>query len=345
MVSPGDHLWEGPLTIILLKRLLSAVVETRWWFLLAATLGHIFIGWAVLAALGETDLVGDAYLYYYLTTVTTVGYGDLSPSTEAGRLFGALWLMVGGIGLFTTVLTKIIGAVGSFWRRRLDGYGDYSDLVGATIIIGHRDGRTARLIEEMQADQGRDVPVVVVTSKEKATVPDDVRLVRTLRLTDNDSLVRAGIKHAGRVVVFADDDDLSLSACLAASSANPDVHMVAFFLDADTAGLARAHCQNLETVTANAEELVMRATTDPGSSAVLSTLVSAADNDGALFGVTAAALGAPLSVAAAQEWLRAESASLVAVAPAGAKPMLCMAGEDVIAADATVFYVARKRLA
>jgi voltage-gated potassium channel len=50
--------------------------------------------------------------YWALTTITTVGYGDLSPGTTAGRfLAGAVMLM--GIGLIA-VLT---GAVAELPRR------------------------------------------------------------------------------------------------------------------------------------------------------------------------------------------------------------------------------------
>lgn len=41
---------------------------------------------------------GDA-LWWTITTVTTVGYGDLYPVTPTGRLIAAL-LMIGGVGLF-----------------------------------------------------------------------------------------------------------------------------------------------------------------------------------------------------------------------------------------------------
>ena len=329
---------------IILKRLLTAVVETRWWVLAFFTGLHLFIAWAVLAALGEAALTNSDFFYYYLTTVTTVGYGDLSPQTLGGKWFAGLWLMAGGIALFTTVLAKIIGMVSGFWRLRLEGYGNYEKVTDATVIIGHEPGRTEKLIAELQADGNDDAPVIVVTVKE-AKLPEGVRLVRAARLTDTNALVRAGIKNAARVVVFADNDDLSLSACLAASSLNPDTHMVAYFNDGDTAALARAHCKALETVSANAEELVMRATRDPGASAVLSALVSAADEDGAMFSVQADALGAPLSVTEAQNKLRADRATLMAIQGADGTPRLCMAGDDVIDVGMRVFYVARRRLA
>lgn len=322
---------------------MTAVVETRWWVLTLLTALHLFVAWGILAMAGEEALIGDDFFYYYLTTVTTVGYGDLSPATTFGKNFSALWLMAGGIALFTTVLAKIIGMVSSFWRLRVEGYGNYEQIADGTVIIGHSDGRTNRLIKELRADAGEDTPIIVVSMK-PAKLPMGVHFVRTDRLTDTAALVRAGVKSAARIVVFADDDDLSLSACLAAAAINPDCHMVAYFHDADTGALARAHCPRLETVSANAEELVMRATRDPGASAVLSTLVSAADDDGALFSLAAASLGSSLSVNEAQAKLRDQRATLIAVQPAGGQPNMCMGGEEMIDPAARIFYVARQRL-
>lgn len=45
-------------------------------------------------------------LWWAITTVTTVGYGDLVPVTPAGRVIGAL-LMVGGIVMFWLVIAII----------------------------------------------------------------------------------------------------------------------------------------------------------------------------------------------------------------------------------------------
>lgn len=48
-------------------------------------------------------------LWWAITTVTTVGYGDLVPVTPAGRTIGAL-LMVGGIVMFWLVMALITAA-------------------------------------------------------------------------------------------------------------------------------------------------------------------------------------------------------------------------------------------
>lgn len=45
-------------------------------------------------------------LYFSVVTLSTVGYGDLSPGTTAGKLFTIFYILV-GIGLFVAVATAI----------------------------------------------------------------------------------------------------------------------------------------------------------------------------------------------------------------------------------------------
>lgn len=45
----------------------------------------------------------DAY-YFCIITLTTVGYGDISPKTDVGKLFTTLYLFV-GLGIITGFIT------------------------------------------------------------------------------------------------------------------------------------------------------------------------------------------------------------------------------------------------
>lgn len=122
------HLWELP--IILLPffrplRLLSlaAVVKTlehavgdtiRGRVVLYTVVGAVSIVFASSLAILDAErghphsninTFGDA-LWWAMTTVTTVGYGDLSPVTGAGRIV-AVALMIGGITLLGTVTATL----------------------------------------------------------------------------------------------------------------------------------------------------------------------------------------------------------------------------------------------
>jgi voltage-gated potassium channel len=49
-------------------------------------------------------------LYFSVTTLATVGYGDLSPKTDVGKLFTIVFMFV-GIGVFVALFTQIAQSV------------------------------------------------------------------------------------------------------------------------------------------------------------------------------------------------------------------------------------------
>jgi voltage-gated potassium channel len=63
--------------------------------------------------------IGDG-LWWAIQTVTTVGYGDLVPTSTAGRLVAAL-VMVVGIGFLTVVTAAITSSFIESAKRRLQG--------------------------------------------------------------------------------------------------------------------------------------------------------------------------------------------------------------------------------
>ena len=73
-------------------------------YVLYITLGLILLG-AFGVCFAENKPFGDA-LWWSFVTVTTVGYGDISPSSTAGR-FIAVVLMITGIGFISTLTSAI----------------------------------------------------------------------------------------------------------------------------------------------------------------------------------------------------------------------------------------------
>jgi voltage-gated potassium channel len=47
-------------------------------------------------------------LYFSVVTLTTVGYGDFAPETDAGKLFTAVYVLI-GIGILLTFVTTLAG--------------------------------------------------------------------------------------------------------------------------------------------------------------------------------------------------------------------------------------------
>ena len=63
--------------------------------------------------------IGDS-LWWAVQTVTTVGYGDLVPTSPTGRLVAALVMLV-GIGFLTVITAAITSTFIESARRRIEG--------------------------------------------------------------------------------------------------------------------------------------------------------------------------------------------------------------------------------
>ncbi len=55
--------------------------------------------------------------YFSVITLTTVGYGDLSPHTVLGKLFTTFYILI-GVGIITTFITMMIRRRGSKLREK-----------------------------------------------------------------------------------------------------------------------------------------------------------------------------------------------------------------------------------
>ena len=64
--------------------------------------GSLAVLWAERGAENANILTAQDALWYSVVTISTVGYGDRFPTTEMGRVFGALVIIV-GVGVFGTL--------------------------------------------------------------------------------------------------------------------------------------------------------------------------------------------------------------------------------------------------
>jgi voltage-gated potassium channel len=78
------------------------------------TFAGALVGW--LADRKDFESFGDA-LWWALQTVTTVGYGDVVPSSGTGRVIGA-FVMISGIAFLTVITAAVTAALIEAARRR-----------------------------------------------------------------------------------------------------------------------------------------------------------------------------------------------------------------------------------
>jgi len=167
-----------------------------------------------------------------LITITTIGYGEIRPLSDAGRVFTSVLIVV-GIGTAATALTTIgslifesrVGAM--FGRKKMDER--IRKLSGHYLVCGFGDLGAAVAAELDRAG----VPFVVVDADEEAG-----ERARTLGFplvrgdpTADSVLVAAGIRRAAGMAICSGDLPVNLMASMAGRELNPALHIIALGSD------------------------------------------------------------------------------------------------------------------
>jgi len=248
--------------------------QLHWGLVLFLGAVHFVCSYTLLWAAAEVPLLPwDVFWYFYITTATTVGYGDLSPATSAGRYVVTLFIMPGGIILFTTLLAKMIQDVTDAWRKRMKGLKDYAHITGHIAVVGWREQRTMRMVQLIRGDISEQREIILLADLPENPLPDQLSFVQSAHLSAPEAIQRAGIPQASLVIVLGQDDNESLTAALAVAAIY-DKHLVVYFEQASYAQLLKQHCPNAEAVVSLSAEYTVRVAQDPGSSHVVSQLLS-----------------------------------------------------------------------
>jgi len=186
------------------------------------TVGYLLIeGWSFLDSLFMT-----------ITTITTVGYDEVHPLSDGGRIFSS-FLIVGGVGGALYALTAIVvyvveGEFGTTLGRR-QMKNRIAKLKEHFIICGY--GRVGQEIANVFTEE--QVPFVVIDNNHDriAYAEKDNRLYLFADATNDEALKEAGIERARGLVVSVDGDAESTYITLSARQLRPDL-----FIEARSSG-------------------------------------------------------------------------------------------------------------
>jgi voltage-gated potassium channel len=186
--------------------------------MVVGTLGyHVVEGWSLFDALWMT-----------VTTVTTVGYGEVHPLSPTGRVFTMVLLLGGVFTLFYAATEVIRGIVSgevrtALGRQRMER--DMAELRGHLIVCGF--GRMGQLVCARFAAQR--LPFVIVDRQ--ADLLADFQMPHGLALhgdaTSDDVLHRAGVGRARALVAVTGSDADNLYITLSARLLNEKLFIVA----------------------------------------------------------------------------------------------------------------------
>lgn len=308
---------------------------------------YMLASWLLLVWSQETDLTGEHFFYWLIVTASTVGYGDLSPSTAEGRLATTLFIIPLGLSLFALVIGKV-AAFGAFqWRKGIMG-AKTLNLNNHILVIGWDEQRTRSLLRllllEAQSNMGRTV-CLFTTAEMENPLPGEIEFIRGDSFNDDEAMARACAGAASTIIIDTHSDDSTLTAALYVDSINSQAHMIAYFRNETLSNLLKQHCPQVECAPSVSTELLVKAAMDPGSSMLHKEMVNAGS------GMTQYSLVYPLSqpatdVAALYAPLKQQyDATLLALAgPGDSSPLLNPPMDQPIEPGSTLYYLAAQRI-
>lgn len=175
---------------------------------------HLLEGWSILDS-----------LYVTVQTVTTVGFGDLTPRTALGRAFSTVFMML-GVGVVLYALTSTVQTIVHselFARyghsRKMSKLRDHFIICGAGRVGTH-------LVRSLRAVEGTFL--VIESDQKKVEALMDAGVAVLLRdATLEESLKEAGVEHARGLATCLPDDADNVYVVLTARDLNPGIHIVA----------------------------------------------------------------------------------------------------------------------
>jgi len=96
-----------PIVLVDVLRAIWALRRDRGFVVLALTVVLLLVGGTVFYAVIEDLRPLDA-AYFSVTTLATVGFGDFTPTTDAGKIFTAFFVLF-GVGILLALLASIAG--------------------------------------------------------------------------------------------------------------------------------------------------------------------------------------------------------------------------------------------
>lgn len=271
------------------------IVRTLRWLLVLSGL-HV-VAMMLLEGLG----LGDA-LWLTATTLTTVGYGDLSATTASGRLATTLLLYLAGITLLAQLASDYIDyrlkqkdyMIKGLWRWQMKDH----------VLIINSPQRDPAVYFQRLATQFRattefaDTPILVLTDAFPDGLPDRLREMGVVHYhgesTDNDAIAAATPEHARAIIILAQDEHSRIS-----DSVTLDVLLQIHKRCGDKVPYTVAECvdegnrHRTEEAGANATlrpiraypEVLVRALVAPGAEKILENLFTHHDDHAMRFNV------------------------------------------------------------
>jgi voltage-gated potassium channel len=222
---------------------------------------------------GSVDLL-DAF-YYSTVSLSTTGYGDITPVADHARLINVLLITPLRLLFLIILVGTTLEVLTQRTREQIRQNRWRSHLRDHTIVVGY--GTKGRSAVRALLDDGADRSQVVVVDNDPdhiADANDDGIAAISGDGTRADVLRRADVEHAQRVIVAVPKDDSAVLVTLTVRRHNPKAYIVAAVREAENAPLLRDGGANGVVVSSEAAgRLLGVAASSPSTGAIFEDLL------------------------------------------------------------------------
>lgn len=163
-------------------------------------------------------------LYFVIVTVTTVGYGDVVPATEPGKLLSIL-LIIFGAGAVLSIIPIVFSYIVEKDIRAALGFETIPKLKEHIIICRYNE-LAEQALEEIIA---RNIPYILIENDEGRT--DELRDLKMPYINGDPSedrvLEKAMITDATSIILASRNDSENTFIAMAARQLNPKIKIIA----------------------------------------------------------------------------------------------------------------------
>jgi len=190
---------------------------------LIALAGVVLFGTVGFTLVEKT--VGNPFeaLYFTIVTMTTVGYGDIVPTSDASRVIASI-VMIGGIGAGLTTLQSLFDAIVRKELRQELGLPERRTKMRDHYIICGFGNVGRQIADQLKAKS--DSFIVIERDRDKISSMIDLGLpVIVGDATQEEVLKRANVSNA-KALITTMTDSTNIVVVITAKTLNPNLHIV-----------------------------------------------------------------------------------------------------------------------
>lgn len=253
----------------------------------------LLIGTHVVAMMQFEGLELWPAIWLTMTTITTVGYGDLAAQTQTGQLATIVLMYISGISLLTLIVSDLIDY--RIARRERMRAGNWSWNMEKHIVIinapkYNRVSYFERLIGQIrESDKFKETPIQLLNGVFSEGLPESLQALNVVHTTgqgsDPRSLKHVNIELAEHIIILAKDeydaqsDSITFDICHRMSDLHLGHKVIAeSVLDENRQRIIELGIKTCLRPIRSYPELLVRAIDAPGSEVIIEDMFTRAND-------------------------------------------------------------------